>query len=44
MGQSAGAHISSCALLDQATRESEKEDTVSWSISQIKAYFGLSGG
>ncbi|CAL0299116.1 unnamed protein product [Lupinus luteus] len=44
MGQSAGAHISSCALLDQAIRESGKGDTVSWSISQIKAYFGLSGG
>lgn len=44
MGQSAGAHISSCALLNQATRESRKEDGVSWSISQIKAYFGLSGG
>ncbi|KAJ1412797.1 Alpha/Beta hydrolase fold [Sesbania bispinosa] len=44
MGQSAGAHISSCALMDQAIRESGKEESVSWSISQIKAYFGLSGG
>lgn len=44
MGQSAGAHISSCALLAQATRESGKRDTDSWSISQLKAYFGLSGG
>ncbi|KAH1076332.1 hypothetical protein AAZX31_19G036800 [Glycine max] len=44
MGQSAGAHISSCALLEQAARESEKEDSVSWSISQLKAYLGLSGG
>ncbi|KAK8470161.1 hypothetical protein PHAVU_004G073325 [Phaseolus vulgaris] len=44
MGQSAGAHISSCALLEQAARESEKGENVSWSISQIKAYFGLSGG
>ncbi|KAE9590283.1 hypothetical protein Lal_00027974 [Lupinus albus] len=44
MGQSAGAHISSCALLDQAFKESGKGDNVSWSISQIKAYFGLSGG
>ncbi|XP_027358285.1 isoprenylcysteine alpha-carbonyl methylesterase ICME [Abrus precatorius] len=44
MGQSAGAHISSCTLLDQATKEAGKEDSVSWSISQIKAYFGLSGG
>ncbi|XP_028769481.1 isoprenylcysteine alpha-carbonyl methylesterase ICME-like, partial [Neltuma alba] len=44
MGQSAGAHISACALMDQALRESGKEDSVSWSVSQIKAYFGLSGG
>jgi len=44
MGQSAGAHISSCALLEQAARETNKGENVSWSISQIKAYFGLSGG
>ncbi|XP_054797898.1 isoprenylcysteine alpha-carbonyl methylesterase ICME-like isoform X2 [Prosopis cineraria] len=44
MGQSAGAHISACALLDQAVRESGKGDSISWSVSQIKAYFGLSGG
>lgn len=43
MGQSAGAHISACALLDQAIKESRKEE-ISWSVSQIKAYFGLSGG
>ncbi|XP_057738763.1 isoprenylcysteine alpha-carbonyl methylesterase ICME-like [Arachis stenosperma] len=44
MGQSAGAHISSCALLDQAIKEVGKGNKVSWSISQLKAYFGLSGG
>lgn len=44
MGQSAGAHISSCVLLEQAVRESGKGDGVSWSVSQLKAYFGLSGG
>ncbi|CAL5186124.1 unnamed protein product [Lathyrus oleraceus] len=44
MGQSAGAHISSCALLEQAAIESGNRDSVSWSVSQIKAYFGLSGG
>ncbi|PRQ53162.1 putative alpha/Beta hydrolase [Rosa chinensis] len=44
MGQSAGAHISSCALLEQAIKESKKEEIISWSVSQIKAYFGLSGG
>ncbi|KAI8541822.1 hypothetical protein RHMOL_Rhmol08G0091800 [Rhododendron molle] len=43
MGQSAGAHISSCALLEQAVKESEG-GSISWSVSQIKAYFGLSGG
>lgn len=43
MGQSAGAHIAACALLDQAVKESCGE-RISWSVSQIKAYFGLSGG
>jgi prenylcysteine alpha-carboxyl methylesterase len=43
MGQSAGAHISSCALFEQAIKESRGE-SISWSVSQIKAYFGLSGG
>lgn len=43
MGQSAGAHISTCALLEQAIKES-KGERISWSVSQIKAYFGLSGG
>lgn len=43
MGQSAGAHISSCALLEQAVIESEG-GSISWSVSQIKAFFGLSGG
>lgn len=44
MGQSAGAHISACALVDQAIKESGNADSVSWRASQIKAYFGLSGG
>nr|GMC93467.1 probable isoprenylcysteine alpha-carbonyl methylesterase ICMEL2 [Ipomoea batatas]GMC95130.1 probable isoprenylcysteine alpha-carbonyl methylesterase ICMEL2 [Ipomoea batatas] len=43
MGQSAGAHISACALVKQAIKESRGEK-VSWSVSRIKAYFGLSGG
>uniref|UniRef100_A0A0D3CN87 protein-S-isoprenylcysteine alpha-carbonyl methylesterase n=1 Tax=Brassica oleracea var. oleracea TaxID=109376 RepID=A0A0D3CN87_BRAOL len=43
MGQSAGAHISSCALIEQAIKESRGE-RITWSASQIKAYFGLSGG
>ncbi|CAN0876607.1 Probable isoprenylcysteine alpha-carbonyl methylesterase ICMEL1 [Linum grandiflorum] len=44
MGQSAGAHIGGCALVEQAIREAIKHENVSWSVSQIKAYFGLSGG
>lgn len=43
MGQSAGAHISSCVLFKQAIKEFKGEST-SWNVSQIKAYFGLSGG
>ncbi|KAL3624138.1 hypothetical protein CASFOL_032954 [Castilleja foliolosa] len=43
MGQSAGAHISSCALFQQAVKES-RDESISWSVSQINAYFGLSGG
>ncbi|XP_015692793.1 probable isoprenylcysteine alpha-carbonyl methylesterase ICME [Oryza brachyantha] len=43
MGQSAGAHIAACALLEQAAIESKGEQ-ISWSVTQIKAYFGLSGG
>ncbi|KAI7997606.1 putative isoprenylcysteine alpha-carbonyl methylesterase ICMEL1 [Camellia lanceoleosa] len=44
MGQSAGAHIAACALLDQAIKESGEGESTSWSVSQINAYFGLSGG
>ncbi|KAA8532779.1 hypothetical protein F0562_032812 [Nyssa sinensis] len=43
MGQSAGAHIAACALLEQAIKESGGE-SLAWTVSQIKAYFGLSGG
>lgn len=43
MGQSAGAHIAACVLLDQAVKQSKGEKTT-WSVSQIKTYFGLSGG
>ncbi|KAL7001286.1 putative isoprenylcysteine alpha-carbonyl methylesterase icmel1 [Sarracenia purpurea var. burkii] len=44
MGQSAGAHIGACALLEQAIKEAGEGERTSWSLSQIKAYFGLSGG
>ncbi|KAJ0257818.1 isoprenylcysteine alpha-carbonyl methylesterase ICMEL1 [Hirschfeldia incana] len=44
MGQSAGAHIAACAIVDQVVKESGEGDSVSWSSSQINAYFGLSGG
>ena len=38
MGQSAGAHIVACALLEQAIKESKGENTY-WNVAQIKAYF-----
>jgi prenylcysteine alpha-carboxyl methylesterase len=44
MGQSAGAHIAACVLLEQAVKETRGEESLSWSVSQIKYYFGLSGG
>ncbi|XP_073020351.1 isoprenylcysteine alpha-carbonyl methylesterase ICME-like isoform X2 [Primulina eburnea] len=43
MGQSAGAHIAACALLEQANKESTGGKN-SWSVSQLKSFFGLSGG
>ncbi|XP_077221396.1 isoprenylcysteine alpha-carbonyl methylesterase ICME-like [Tasmannia lanceolata] len=44
IGQSAGAHIAACALLDQAIKECGEGENTTWSVSQIKAYFGISGG
>ncbi|RAL40183.1 hypothetical protein DM860_008323 [Cuscuta australis] len=44
MGQSAGAHISACVLVDHMIKEAGEGQSTSWSLSQIKAYFGLSGG
>lgn len=44
VGQSAGAHIAACALVDRAIEEAGEGETSSWSVSQLKAYFGLSGG
>lgn len=44
MGQSAGAHIAACALLEQAIKEAGEGESTSWSLSRIRAYFGLSGG
>ncbi|KAK6931432.1 hypothetical protein RJ641_003225, partial [Dillenia turbinata] len=44
MGQSAGAHIAACTLLEQAIKEAGEGESTLWSVSQIKAYFGLSGG
>ncbi|XP_057522304.1 probable isoprenylcysteine alpha-carbonyl methylesterase ICMEL2 [Amaranthus tricolor] len=43
VGQSAGAHISACALFEQAIKESQGK-SCSWSVTQIKSYFALSGG
>lgn len=44
IGQSAGAHIASCALLNQAIKESGEGESATWSVSQLKAYVGISGG
>ncbi|KAL9226009.1 hypothetical protein vseg_001868 [Gypsophila vaccaria] len=44
MGQSAGAHIAACALVEQAIKEVGEGGSLTWSVSHIKAYFGLSGG
>ncbi|XP_027345820.1 isoprenylcysteine alpha-carbonyl methylesterase ICME-like [Abrus precatorius] len=44
MGQSAGAHIAACVIVEQAIKEAGEGESTSWSLSQIKAYFGLSGG
>ncbi|XXG74313.1 hypothetical protein AAC387_Pa07g3069 [Persea americana] len=44
IGQSAGAHIASCALLNQAIKESGDGESATWSVSQLKAYVGISGG
>ncbi|KAJ6800550.1 putative isoprenylcysteine alpha-carbonyl methylesterase ICMEL1 [Iris pallida] len=50
VGQSAGAHIAACALVDQAIKEGSiafmcgEGESTTWSISQIKTYFGVSGG
>ncbi|KAJ6792736.1 putative isoprenylcysteine alpha-carbonyl methylesterase ICMEL1 [Iris pallida] len=44
VGQSAGAHIAACALVDQAIKECGEGESTTWSVSQLKAYFGLSGG
>ncbi|KAJ6861242.1 isoprenylcysteine alpha-carbonyl methylesterase ICME-like [Populus alba x Populus x berolinensis] len=34
----------SLIIVEQAIREAKGEEGISWSVSQIKAYFGLSGG
>ncbi|CAJ1941938.1 unnamed protein product [Sphenostylis stenocarpa] len=44
MGQSAGAHIAACAIVEQAIKEAGEGESTCWSLSQIKTYFGLSGG
>ncbi|KAL5199704.1 hypothetical protein ABZP36_020907 [Zizania latifolia] len=44
VGQSAGAHIAACTLLNQAIKECGEGDASTWSVAQLKAYFGISGG
>lgn len=44
-GQSAGCHIASCALVEQARIEiGQKEGIMTWRTGQLKAFLGLSGG
>lgn len=43
MDQSADAHIGACVVVQQAVKES-RGDGISWSVSQMNAYFGLSWG
>ncbi|EFJ08258.1 hypothetical protein SELMODRAFT_170246 [Selaginella moellendorffii] len=44
-GQSAGAHIASCALVNQARKEAiHGKCNLLWSATQFKAFFGISGG
>ncbi|KAH7443711.1 hypothetical protein KP509_02G047600 [Ceratopteris richardii] len=55
-GQSAGAHLAACALIEQAILENKaksvpeesqidmKEKELSWRATQFKAYFAISGG
>lgn len=47
-GQSAGAHLATCALLKQAvkqvTEDPAKPSKLSWRSSQINGYLAISGG
>ncbi|KAI5064372.1 hypothetical protein GOP47_0021042 [Adiantum capillus-veneris] len=56
-GQSAGAHIAACALIEQAMKEMRvgkglkssdgcdgNSVTLTWKASQIRGFFGISGG
>jgi len=44
VGQSAGAHIAACTLVKRAIKECGEGDTSNWSVGQLKAFFGISGG
>lgn len=44
-GQSAGAHLATCALLKQAVKQvTEDPAKLSWRSSQINGYLAISGG
>ncbi|KAJ7553118.1 hypothetical protein O6H91_06G084900 [Diphasiastrum complanatum] len=44
-GQSAGAHLAACALVEQVRKEMfGGKDNIAWCASQFRAYFGISGG
>lgn len=46
VSQSAGAHLSSCALLHQAKREIllSKNPNLDWKVSDLRCFIGVSGG
>ncbi|GAQ84700.1 alpha beta-hydrolases superfamily protein [Klebsormidium nitens] len=44
VGQSAGAHLGSLALLKHAIKEANGLERLNWSLKQIRAFVGVSGG
>ncbi|CAE8740802.1 unnamed protein product, partial [Polarella glacialis] len=43
MGQSAGAHLSALALLEQAAREAGRKEGLTWSVQDLVRWVGISG-
>jgi prenylcysteine alpha-carboxyl methylesterase len=44
VGQSAGAHLGSLAVLKHAIKEANNVEQIGWSLRQIRAFIGVSGG